>query len=674
MASLALPCWRIGCADSRCRPRAAVCSLTWLLWLVPVASQQVKWQLSNAWKDASCDAVCIIRGLKCTEECWPSNVAGLEAAVKAPHLSGVCFQVAKGPAAIWNPAKAADNTFCHWNPGMPSGPRCPVVSQTSDQDSHEGRWTRRLCPCVNQTAAVISDCGLGPEMAAPVTSGSALAAAIAASAAAEAARAPQATTSTPAPTNAPTGQPASANYVAVPYACNLCVSGFDGDDQALNGRYVRSGPSWRYNGILLEKGTNGHWQFRERQMDGSYVPISQGSLLPSSTSMPNSDFFSTSTGGWTVDFSSCCGYASSSGESSAKGRSGGSAGISAVVIVLIVVALLAIAGIVAALVRYKWRARVQLPNDAAEDSKAGKAESSITLPTFTLPDGPDAELGGAGQDGNGRALRAAALSKTGAPSIPPVPPALRDCYSHGVYEGPVQPWWGEADNTRGSARQPPRIAGGWRERTGTPSDNAANRHMPSSGNDERDLGAHRVPMGAEAISMRSPDPGTGVTSWLASTPTSRQDNRSGSFINGSTSRPNLGNTADSWALPPRSGSAGISQAMPPQTTQQPSSRASRGEQPPMPPPSRIAAAAVGRSASTEPRLAPVASPSPQPRRSASSGPSGRVAPASAAMSLTPGGFLDQAQHAPYGLQDDLIKAQKRSQAKLAALKQQLAHG
>lgn len=194
---------------------------------------------------------------------------------------------------------------------------------------------------------------------------------------------------------------------------------------------------------------------------------------------------------------------------------------------------------------------------------------------------------------------------------------------------------------------------------------------------------------AIAVTMSSTDPGAGVTSWLASTPTSKQDPHAGSFVHGGVgNRPSLSDPAESWAkLPQRSG--------PPRAEQQ--MRVSfHDQQPPAPPPVKPGTfgAAGGRSSSSGPRLVSgskgtaASSPAPAaPQRAATGGPSDRaggqvlVRPAAAAMSLTPGtpgsrsaeNVPRRARSQPkqFGLQDDLLLAQQRTQAKLAALKTQL---
>lgn len=755
-----------------------------LVVALPVSGQTVEWTLSNEWQDVSCDTVCQLQGHQCVEECWPASVLGLKAALNAPQLSGVCFQVTEGPAASWHPAKDADNTFCYWNPGVPTQARCPVVPQTPPEDAQQGRWTRRLCPCVNQTAAFVGDCGLGSQPAAllPGAVGSA--------------QAPSATTIEPtiAHTSAPT--PAPAQSIAVPYTCNLCISGFAGEDDNLNGRYVRSGTSWRLGDVMLVKGANGHWQFQERQLDGNYIPISQGSLLPEGSSVPPSDSFSTSTGDWTVAFSSCCDIQGSETHSALdRPTNDDTTGMNpAAAVGLVIGSFVAVGLIVVLLARvyykgkpltqlasvcYKWKPQKQChkpkvcscgalfePGSSfCASCGARRPEEDdikpmpINLPRFTTtPDLFDAELGAAGHAGNAASAEAHVLravagkaAAAAAPPVPPVPRGLQDSHVHGIYEGPVERWWEEGsravsaspgsftwqvgdqvrlcglgpkstlngalgvvelhsqglvhvrlpDGRLKTIRQencespttPPRLTGGWRGRMDGSSGAAANPSWPPPMTDGSGTGfgsssPSNLSRTADAISLKGPDAGAGVTSWLATTPTTKQVGSPRSpVIAGGT-----GNFSDSWArLPNRSSPGSMSPPAAPSVMQQ-TSRSSWNERQPIPQErQRPTSELVGRrSASSGPRQAfPESHGEPAAaRRSASSGTSARrvahglVDPAGTAMSLTPckpgasskesAPRHGQAHPAIHGLQDDLMQAQKRTEAKLAALKTQLS--
>lgn len=185
-------------------------------------------------------------------------------------------------------------------------------------------------------------------------------------------------------------------------------------------------------------------------------------------------------------------------------------------------------------------------------------------------------------------------------------------------------------------------------------------------------------------SMNRRDVGAGVSSWLASTPTSAQVSSNlttESFHSNSKLPARHATIADSLPTPSRCQQASLSGA------------------PPVPPAARQADSGM-RSASSGPGRGAEAV-QPAARRSVSSGPNGRrvqhAAPAARAMSLTPGGasvgaapICDspmrdpasvgaplprariQPEPANHGLESDLMKAHKRAQAKVASLKLQVA--
>jgi len=744
MASLAPACQRVAFAEPCAQPqvnlrrwrRATLLQLTGLLGgVLQAAGDSAQWHLSNAWKEHSCDDVCHLQGLKCTELCWPASVAGLRALVgPGTRLSGVCFQVAEGPAKSWHPAKDADNTLCYWNPGQLQTARCPEVSQTSAQASQQGQWTRRLCPCVNQTSVAVSDCGLGTELAAPLPGPQ------------------QVATPSPAPTPAPT--PASApvptqapavNYVAVPHSCNLCVSGFGTVDEGLNGQYLQGadGTSWKRDSLVLAKGSTGHWQFRERQMGGDFVPISQGTLLTPGSRMAPSDYFATSTGGWQVEFKSCCDLSTSSDEASAKTGDDSNSPI-VIVLISIVVVIVAVAVAVSC---WRWRQHQQSQKSASEEDSVDSPskgdpgrfqlpEGTTNLPVFPPPD-LDPELGTI----DTQKLRGTAGSwNRGAPPVPQVPAELKDCYSHGVYEGPVQPWWLEgrdggsspsggssvlrvgdkvrlcalgANSTWNGAvgvveiynksagdvhvrlrdgrlkavrpencedpSAPPRPTGSWRGHAEVSphvtaqsqkrnlmdrgsSNGFSNAGMGSTGSSQ--TGSRQT---GDSNSMINADAGAGVTSWLASTGKSERG-LSHPFVINSGGLPSPSRGGSEWPgewEPP----------MPPMLPMSPISQQAKAAVPSAP------RAAARRSASTGPTVEPAApSASKQPaRRTASSGPSSRFDPPTPSPArysqislneMVPQVFVQGNCDMDF-IKDDLMKAQKRTQAKLAALKVQV---
>lgn len=484
-------------------------------------------------------------------------------------------------------------------------------------------------------------------------------------------------------------------------------------------------------------------------MDGKYIPISQGSILPTGLRVPQRDYFSTSTGGWNVDFKSCCGMVSKASVS-ANGSKGADGGISVDVIVLIIVGVIVTVAMALACTRPCCRRGMRrlCRKRVADASKLPKSEPlpAVNLPSFTLPEVPDAELGGA-IHGQGKRfaeqefqkLRAAASVSRGAPALPSMPPKGSDAYSHGVYEGPVHgvqgvPGWKEADDRGTAARErpwqvgdkvrlcglgpqstwngveativgirktghlqiklldgrmqavrpenceslsPPMLTtGGWR---GT----AEMSHDATAGRFQSTGTATNFHNSCDTWgeSMNRRDVGAGVSSWLASTPTSAQvsSNLTAESFHANSKLPARHATiADSLPTPSRCQQASLPGA------------------PPVPPAAWQADSGM-RSASSGPgRGAAGQAVQPAARRSVSSGPNDRRvqhgAPAARAMSLTPGGGsvgapmcdLPQSQQtspprarlqpapANHGLENDLMKAHKRAQAKLASLKRQVA--
>jgi len=240
-------------------------------------------------------------------------------------------------------------------------------------------------------------------------------------------------------------------------------------------------------------------------------------------------------------------------------------------------------------------------------------------PTSASTDAADPEKGG----GNASAadlqtLRGAA--KLATPHIAPRLPATR-----GIYEGPVQPWWDE-------------------------------QHGGASGS---------------ADNLVRPG---------ASRPTSRQDALAASTaVSWHTTRQSWQNTQQSWQATASNEPSGPAACEAPSEQTQLPAR-----------PSRLSAAAATRAVSGPPpaqRSRPareIDHEGGQPiRRSASSRPGKRgqetpkiaVTPAAAAMSLTPTRPVRHHSAASAdGLQTDLVSAQKRTEAKLKAMRFQMGQG
>ncbi|CAK0888885.1 unnamed protein product [Prorocentrum cordatum] len=131
--------------------------------LVPAAVlPKVEWRISIAWEDQSCDQVCFAAGtnLACTEACWPGTSAGLVEATSA------CAFAEAGSPQPWHPSKDPETTVCHWDAGAPGVARCPLMPETPEALRAQLKLIRRVCPCINATAALGAaalDCGLGGE-------------------------------------------------------------------------------------------------------------------------------------------------------------------------------------------------------------------------------------------------------------------------------------------------------------------------------------------------------------------------------------------------------------------------------------------------------------------------------------------------------------------------------
>eukprot|EP00439_Symbiodinium_sp_Y106_P050672 s4871_g6.t1 len=197
------------------------------------SATDVQWQISIAWEDENCDAVCASNGLACTEACWPNTARGLENALRSSGLHSTCFGVEAGSPNPWHPAKDPENTMCYWFGGHTASdaPRCPLTPATPAAMLENSRVIRRLCPCIsgNSTYGWL-DCGLDGEPMDPAPTALGWIDDRAAT-----------TTSQPTPIIIPPGeqQPAPAPpqvMPGVPACQELCAAGFAGEDEFLNGR------------------------------------------------------------------------------------------------------------------------------------------------------------------------------------------------------------------------------------------------------------------------------------------------------------------------------------------------------------------------------------------------------------------------------------------------------
>jgi len=274
----------------------------------------VQWQISIAWEDENCDAVCASNGLACTEACWPNTARGLENALRSSGLHSTCFGVEAGSPNPWHPAKDPENTMCYWFGGHTASdaPRCPLTPATPAAMLENSRVIRRLCPCIsgNSTYGWL-DCGLDGEPMDPAPTALGWIDDRAAT-----------TTSQPTPIIIPPGeqQPAPAPpqvMPGVPACQELCVAGFAGEDEFLNGRYVRlNGESGRlafwskFGGLpdlsdgRLQRGGDGVWRYYSVSSRAN-TSIGEGTLKTAESDIPQDDYVLTPTGGYQVEYQCC---------------------------------------------------------------------------------------------------------------------------------------------------------------------------------------------------------------------------------------------------------------------------------------------------------------------------------------------------------------------------------
>ncbi|CAE7525471.1 Pol [Symbiodinium sp. CCMP2592] len=291
--------------------------LVWFgLWSICLRSSatDVQWQISIAWEDENCDAVCASNGLACTEACWPNTARGLENALRSSGLHSTCFGVEAGSPNPWHPAKDPENTMCYWFGGHTASeaPRCPLTPATPAAMLENSRVIRRLCPCIsgNSTYGWL-DCGLDGEPMDPAPTALGWIDDRAAT-----------TTSQPTPIIIPPGeqQPAPAPpqvMPGVPACQELCVAGFAGEDEFLNGRYVRlNGESGRlafwskFGGLpdlsdgRLQRGGDGVWRYYSVSSRAN-TSIGEGTLKTAESDIPQDDYVLTPTGGYQVEYQCC---------------------------------------------------------------------------------------------------------------------------------------------------------------------------------------------------------------------------------------------------------------------------------------------------------------------------------------------------------------------------------
>jgi hypothetical protein len=460
----------------------------------------------------------------------------------------------------------------------------------------------------------------------------------------------------------------------------------------LNGLYSRvsygSSIAWQRGHVVLAVGDNNYWQFKDRQLDGNYIPISQGSALALANSMtPMNEFFTTSHGGWSVKFtSSCTGSCTETSSSNTGTNAAEGASISAGVIVLIVVGSLIVVAFVLALIYCKclWKSsrafrRAGSEVKGAKDDDWRLAQKS---PSMLQASGPrlDPELGGAMQtphrSGN---LRQAADSGRSHSHQPPVPPHAASTQSPmqsptragEVYEGAVHRWW-DGDGKSGTSLRPD---AGWRGQTQN-APNASNSTWNSSGPPmQRNANVSRSSMGSTNV-------GAGSKAMAAFHSQSPNANESKQFADSRRLPNDIASSSHVPQVPSRSAMSGF-------------------PAPPLPPPATEPSDCGSERGAPSKTVWNKFSSGTQPSRLKSGktirGPSNDVVtPAARAMALAPKdalsgsvkGSFKGALAKPVGgtkqtkqvrisapetrlMLDDLALAQKRNKAKLDALKAQL---
>lgn len=464
----------------------------------------VQWKISLAWEDVSCDSVCDAASLTCVEACWPASRATLLAALQDPIISGTCFGVDGGKAALWNPVKDPDTMSCYWDGGSSAStqPRCGIKPSTPASLTSQNMYLRRICPCIPQSASTSQlDCNVGsqsvlvsPKEVAPVT--------VAATSSVTFKRSTTTSVITQR-TSLASSSPAAATTLGSSFASqapatvaqavrpsivcqDLCVSGFGAPDSALNGRYKRipaqddSLLHWLGLSIavIITRGTDGRWAFLKQSQISAPVTLGVGSIAAAGGSeIPQDDYVMTPTSGFQVHFA-CCPTASAaslsfSSSGSATSSKDSNSNIVMGVIVGVVLAVVVLLGVALLLLKRHYPKLI------------GVRSYNVFLPTSKSLEEPDREMGlkqdlrsASAADSESDYLRDAASKETQAPqgrrfwrSMPgrnsnvpakvgrPVPNqyGLRDDSaaaiaavlgrddsmhaSNGTYEGPVRQWW-----------------------------------------------------------------------------------------------------------------------------------------------------------------------------------------------------------------------------------------
>jgi len=403
----------------------------------------VDWRMSNAWQDASCDDVCSLQDLRCTEYCWPSSALGLEKVLyRSESLDRVCFAVEAGTPHAYHPAKDPENTLCYWNAGSISQLRCPILPTTSPALVADSRLIRRICPCFNSTEAAGKgfdfNCNLGGSPAAPAP-----------------ATPPEGQESPTTNATSPT------SWTPPPAVCEaLCVDGFSGSDEDLNGRYLRNegaggslshwskahAPSSSSTGsgggsLSLTRGSDGRWRFYEVADVGRSIAVAQATLIDQKGfDIPPADTFTTPSHDRSISFRCCNGEGSTMSNSVSNRASGGtSVGVILGIFAVVVAVGCACTG------AYCWRRALWgsfgvllehagLVKEALRRAGAGAAASAggdleAAASAEPVPTRPEAKE--VGQPAWRRALRF-------------IQPAGRDDGSKeplANYEGPIGPGW-----------------------------------------------------------------------------------------------------------------------------------------------------------------------------------------------------------------------------------------
>jgi len=349
---------------------------------IAAGGQVVRWHISNAWEDESCDSVCSSFSLKCTEWCWPATSQGLENAVSS-QLPGTCFAVQTGEAQHWHPAKDATNMVCYSKPASAKYLRCSEVPETPASQKAQGKFIRRICPCIRSNSEAANDppdCGVGAEPVAPTPTQFRSTIVVSEPTTTSAAPAPVPVTAPPSgspspisplPAPAPSSLDSSLDESADSTRCDsLCVSGFYGmEDESLNGRYTPVGSigmlsHWHHlsNPNVIMALTGGHWHFMQGTVPFSGIPIATARMeTPDGEEVPIDDYYDTATGGASASFM-CCEDAVDGSTTSGDASVESGVGWSKAIVATICAVGFALSALVACGLLYLKRSR-SLPSD-----------------------------------------------------------------------------------------------------------------------------------------------------------------------------------------------------------------------------------------------------------------------------------------------------------------------